>query len=295
MTGAALRARKHVYSEKPLADTVVRARSLMRLAWRHQVLLGCAPATFLGPALQEARRLQDAGTLGQVLSARGVMVYPGPDHWHHAPAALFGPAAGPLFDMGVYPVTALVALLGPIRRVCANGGRARATRIVRAGPRAGEAFDVTVVTHVEALLTFASGPSATLTLSFDGVSSSSPGLEIFGTRGSLNLPQPGQFDGPVALSTRFGQWDDATPEAAWPETGWLAGLHAMADHLTEPQAGHVWPEPALALHVLEALTAIERACKTGRIQTVKSVCNRPAPLDPAAPTRWATALETEAA
>lgn len=295
ITAAALQARRHVYSEKPLAADVPTARRLIRLAWRQQTALACAPATFLGPAWQEARRLIDSGRLGQVLSARGAMVYPGPDHWHASPEALFGPAAGPVFDMGVYHVTALVALLGPIRQVWAAGTRAQETRTVRMGPRAGATFAVTAMTHVDVLLTFAGGQSATLTLSFDGVSSAGPALELIGTAGTLKLPQPGQFEGPVVLSTRMGQWDDASPSGPWPPTGWIAGLHALLDHIETPDADRPWPEPRLALHVLEALIAIGRAARTGRLQTMRTSCVRPPPLDEAAPARWARAGEAVAA
>lgn len=298
VTAAALAAGRHVYSEKPLAADVPSARRLIRLAARKGVCLACAPATFLGPSLQEARRMLDTGLLGEVLSARGSMVYPGPDHWHHGPAALFGPAAGPVFDMGVYHVTALVTLLGPVHRVWARGSRSRAVRAVKAGPKAGMEFDVAALTHVEALLDFAAGPSASLTMSFDGIGTRGPGLEILGTKASLCLPQPSQFEGPVHIARAFGKWEDATPAAPWPETGWLAGLHTMLDHLAEQETAYVqgpWPEPQLALHVLDVLTAIDRACRLGNIQTVRSRCDRPPPLSAEAPANWGLALQDEAA
>jgi predicted dehydrogenase len=295
VTAAALQARRHVYSEKPLAADLPAARRLIRLAWRQQTALACAPATFLGPVWQEARRLIDAGALGQVLSARGAMVYPEPDQWHASPEALFGAAAGPVFDMGVYHVTTLVALLGPIRQIWAAGSRACETRTVRTGPRAGATFGVSAMTHVETLLTFHSGASASLVLSFDGMSCAGPGLELLGTAATLKLPQPGQFEGPMALSTRPGRWDEAAPKAQWPPTGWIAGLHALLDHLEAPQAERVWPMPRLALHVLEALAGIDRAARTGRLQTLRTTCPRPPALDVDAPSRWANAGEVLAA
>jgi predicted dehydrogenase len=113
---------------------VEQAEGLIALSRERGLTLACAPATFLGPAQQTARRLMDAGELGQVLGASTTLVYPGPDQWHHDPAALFGPAAGPVFDMGVYDVTALVNLFGPVARVSAAGGSARSQRAVGTGP-----------------------------------------------------------------------------------------------------------------------------------------------------------------
>lgn len=295
VTRAALQAGRHVYSEKPLAANLQEAKSLMGLADSLGLCLACAPATYLGPAQQAARQAMDLGVLGQVLSARGAMVYPGPDAWHHAPAALFGAAAGPVFDMGVYHVTALVALFGAVTRVWARGSRARDVRTVRTGRLAGTVFEVSALTHVETLLEFEAGPSATVTLSFDGITSQGPGLEILGTKASLCLPQPGQFEGPVRLATRFGHWEDAAPKSPWPETGWLAGLHTMLDHLAAPEEPVPWPNPQMALHVLEVLTAIDRAARLGDIETVSTRCERPPSLVPDAPMRWAMALQDEAA
>jgi predicted dehydrogenase len=295
ITAAALQAGRHVYSEKPLAHDLKSARRLVRLAHQRGRLLACAPATFLGPALQHARRLIDTGVLGRVMGARGVMAYRGPDQWHHAPAALFGPAAGPVFDMGVYHVAALVHLFGPVKQVWAAGSRAFAQRTVRAGPRAGETFPVDAITHADAVLGFVSVASASLTLSFDTQASSAPALEIFGTEAALRLPQPGQFEGPVGLSRSFGVWEDVTPAETWPETGWIAGLHAMADQLERPDPSRPWPEPMLALHVLEVLTGIDRACRTGRIATMTTSCEQPAPLDATQMRHWGAGLKAEAA
>lgn len=286
ITEAALQAGRHVYSEKPLAHDLASARRLVRLAHRRRMLLACAPATFLGPAQQTARHRIDTGALGRVMGARGVMAYAGPDLWHHAPAQLFGPAAGPIFDMGVYHVTALVHALGPVRRVWAAGGRALYQRSVRAGPRTGETFPVEAITHADAVLSFASGASASLTFSFDTQASSAPALEIFGTEAALRLPQPGQFDGPVGLSRRLGEWEDITPQGSWPATGWIAGLHAMADQLQGRDPFRPWPEPGLALHVLDVLTGMDRACRTGRIATMTTHCDRPPHLDLTTPRQW---------
>jgi predicted dehydrogenase len=295
VTEQALRAGRHVYSEKPLAHDLRTGRRLVKLAWRRGLTLACAPATFLGPAQQTARRLIDEGAAGQVMGARGVMAYGGPDLWHQAPAALFGPAAGPIFDMGVYHVTALVNLLGPVLRVWAAGGRARDQRTVRAGPRSGETFPVDAITHADAVLGFASGASASLTLSFDTLPSAAPPLEIFGTQATLRLPQPGQFEGPVGLSRRSGEWEEIRSGDGWPDTGWIAGLHAMADQLQHPGDRQPWPNSMLALHVLDVLAGIDRACRTGRIATMTTTCERPPPLDAARPGQWDGAPTGEAA
>ena len=60
-----------------------------------------------------------------------------PEAWHPSPAFLYADLAGPLLDLGPYGVTAAVALLGPVRRVCALATRPRAEGRIASGPRAG--------------------------------------------------------------------------------------------------------------------------------------------------------------
>jgi predicted dehydrogenase len=275
-TARALGAGFHVYSEKPLAETVEQAEGLIALSRERGLTLACAPATFLGPAQQTARRLMDAGELGQVLGASTTLVYPGPDQWHHDPAALFGPAAGPVFDMGVYDVTALVNLFGPVARVSAAGGSARSQRAVGTGPRAGQTFPVAVPTHAAVLLSFHSGAVATLTLSFDGVGASGPGLEIYGTEATLSLPRSGAFDGPMRRSARFQVWDELRPDAAWLDPLWAIGVLETAEAIRTGRPPRTNSD--LARHVLEVLAAIQTSIESGETQAIASVVARPEPL-----------------
>ena len=62
---AALKAGKHVYTEKPLAMTYEQGKELVSLAREKGLLIGCAPDTFLGGRLQNIRELIDSGKLGR--------------------------------------------------------------------------------------------------------------------------------------------------------------------------------------------------------------------------------------
>lgn len=258
LTRAALVAGKHVYSEKPLALDLAEADALIDLAEASRLILACAPATPLGPAQQTARRLIDEGAIGDVVGAATTMVYPGPQLFHANPAALFAPGAGPLFDMGVYDIAALCALLGPVAAVSAMGRRSGDERQVLAGPNAGDCFPVQVPTHIVATLRFAAGPLATMTLSFDGFASGAPGVELIGTTGTLRLPPANRFDGEVALSTVRDQWRavDVT-NRRWSDDGWIIGL---LDTAAAIRGGHPPSCSALAArHHLAVLAAIGRS------------------------------------
>ena len=285
ITRAALRAGKHVYSEKPLAASVDEAAALVALAADLGLVLSVAPATPLGPLQQQARGIVDSGVLGAVAGASATLVYPGPDKWHHNPAALFGAAAGPLFDMGVYDIAALTALLGPVAQVTAFGRRLHNERRVRQGPAAGRLFPVGVDTHVTALLGFVAGPLATLTLSFDGFGSAAPGLEIYGDKAAIRCGRSSSFTGDAALSQRFGEWHpiDRAPDGwndGWDDALWIIGL---LDHIAAIADGS---EPRCAgrhaLHDLAVLEGITTAIAERRIVDVGHSCAPPPPLPPGA-------------
>lgn len=278
VTRAALQAGKHVYSEKPLAHDLDEALALVDLAREHGLLMACAPATHLGPAQQAVRHAIDSGALGDVLGGGAQVVYGGPDLWHHNPAPLFGRAAGPLFDLGVYFVNAFVHWFGSVRRVSARGLRARPMREVRSGPRAGQRFDVQVPTHVTGWMEFEAGPVVSVTTSFDSPGSRAPAIEVFGSRASITLPTGlDPFTAAPALCRRLGEWTEmSSPLTGWSEPWWAVGVIDAADALRtgrEPRCS-----TTVAHHVLEVLSALQHSCETVGTVDIRSRCRPPAGL-----------------
>jgi predicted dehydrogenase len=281
---AAIAAGKHHWNEKPLAASLSDARELVELGSSAGLRIGVAPDTFLGPALQTARRLIEAGEIGEPLTALALMQSPGPDAWHPNPAFLFQEGAGPLFDIGPYYLTALVQLFGSIERVAATGSVARSTRTIGAGPNAGRTFPVTAPTYVAALVGFAGGRSAELVLSFD---SPQPRilLEVTGTEATLILPDPNTFGGEIRIR-RLGASDPETIATIKPAFGRGIGVLDLARSVRagdRPRA-----DGLLGLHVLEAMTAVRTSIDSGRFEPVESRV-APSPLlpetfDPFAPT-----------
>jgi predicted dehydrogenase len=255
VSAAALRAGKAVYSEKPLALTAAEGRELVALASACGVPLGCAPDTFLGAGMQTSLEAIAAGVIGRPYAAVAHTVGRGPERWHHDPAFLYQAGAGPLFDMGPYYVTALVAVFGPVASVMADGSRLFDERALGAGPRAGQRFRVDVDTHVTALLRFASGVTATLLTSFDVAASRLPRFEVFGDEGTLAVPDPNTFGGPVT-ARRLGDddWRDLPLVPGFADNvrglGALEMMRASRDGVAPRASGE------LAVHVLEVLEAL---------------------------------------
>lgn len=274
---AALRAGKSVYNEKPLAVSREEGQLLLDEARARGLLVGCAPDTFLGAGLQTCRQLVDSGAIGQPVGVTAFLGSRGPDFWHPDPEFFFKPGAGPLFDMGPYYLTALIALFGPIRRVT---GAARATnpeRTILSEPRRGAKIVVETPTYIASVLEFASGPIMTLVTTFDIWDRYVPLVTIYGSQGTLIAPDPNTFGGPVRLrqeGAEDGREVTLTHNHSENSRGLGVADLAYALRTGRPQRA----SGAMAFHVLDAMHAILEASASGRHIELTSTCDRPAAL-----------------
>lgn len=290
VTAAALALGQSVYSEKPLALTSAGAAALIEIGESTGARIAVAPATWLGPRVQTARQLIDAGELGTIMGGQASIIYSGPDLWHPSPAALFQLGAGPLFDMGIYPLSILLALLGPVASVAACADRARVERSARSQGANALPFPVEVPTHVVSLLRFVSGPVVTLTTSFDATGSRCPGLEIFGERASLSLNRPNAFDGSLYMTRSFGDWAEvpsALPD--WDDAMRVAGLLDLVDCLHEERPPLC--DPNGAKHLIATMAAVLEAAERRSWVDVPEMVGRPRSLDVNRYTEWRSKLD----
>lgn len=271
---AALEAGKHVYGEKPLTLDPASGEKLLAEAAARGLLIGNAPDTFLGAGLQSAQRALRSGAIGTPVAAATAVQGPGPESWHPSPEFLFQIGAGPLYDLGPYYLTALVSLLGPVDRVAATARQARAQRVIGSGPKAGTVFDVEVPTYVTALIDLETGPSVISTFSFDSPLPRRV-IEITGTEGTLSVPDPNNFDGPLQVR---GVKDDDWRElpVTGPTAGRGLGVLDMARALRTGAPHRA--SGAMALHVLETMAGIIDSAERGEFRTIQSTAPLPAEL-----------------
>ena len=284
---AALAAGKHVFSEKPLSAGSDDGRALVAEAERRGLRLGCAPDTFLGAGGTLARELIDAGKIGRVLSGTCFLMSHGMEHWHPDPEFFFKPGGGPVLDMAPYYLATLVNLIGPVASVQAYTSAGFAERTVTAdGPRKGGVIKVDTPTTAMALVRFATGADIVFTMSWDVWKHGHPLLELYGTEGSLRVPDPNFYGGKVEYTRNGGDWigidtsDRPFGTPNWPSDARdranyrCLGVAELAEVIT--RGGPHRSSAAFASHVLDAMHAILRAGELGTAVKVQSRVERPA-------------------
>lgn len=270
---AAIAAGKHAYGEKPFASTNAEARSVLDAAAAAGVRVGCAPDTVLGRGTQTGRKAIDDGLIGTPVAATAFMTTPGHERWHPDPEFYYQPGGGPLLDMGPYYLSSLVHLLGPVRRVAGLTSRPRSTRTIGSGRKAGQSFPVEVETHVAGTLEHESGALTTIIMSFDIWAARLPRIEVYGSEGSLSVPDPNGFDGPVELWSK-GEWQELTYSAGYEDAARGFGLADMARALADGVPHRASAE--LAAHVLDVMESLLLAGRERTAIEVQSSCERPA-------------------
>ncbi|OGV70204.1 MAG: oxidoreductase [Lentisphaerae bacterium RIFOXYB12_FULL_65_16] len=272
----ALLAGKNAYNEKPLSVTREQGAKLLKLAKARKLRVGCAPDTFLGAGLQTCRKLVDDGWIGTPVGATAFMLSRGPERGHPDPEFFYKPGGGPLFDMGPYYLTAMVNLLGPVRAVTGMTRASFSERIVTSKPKYGQRIKVETPTHIVAVLEFASGAIGNMVMSFDCWRTNLPRIEVYGSDGTLGVPDPNTFGGPVLFARAQEAFAEVPLSHAYREQFRSLGIADLAYGLRSGRAHRASGE--LACHVLDVMHAILDAGREGKRVKVKSTCAQPAPL-----------------
>jgi len=273
---------KHTYVEKPFALTSAEGNAVVKAAAARGLLVGGAPDTFLGDGGQTCRRLIDAGTIGEPIAAVAFMVGHGHENWHPSPEFYYQVGGGPLFDMGPYYLTALVNLMGPIASVSSSARATFPTRTITSEPKNGTVIPVATPTHISTTLNFASQAIGTMIMSFDVWQNSLPRIEIYGTEGTICVPDPNGFGGEIRASRERDEWEVMPLTTGHPEYQRGAGLADMAYAIRSGRKFRA--DGALVNHVLEAMESVLASADAGAKVELQSSCERPAAIVDGQPT-----------
>lgn len=292
---AAITAGKHAYSEKPFVLSVKEGKNLKKEADKRGLYVGSAPDTFLGGAHQQVRDIIDSGALGKIMSGTTHVMSRGMEHWHPNPAFFFQPGAGPVLDIGPYYVTDLIQLLGPVARVTAFTGTARKTRTISTPnvPLTGKKFKVETPTTIHGILEFESGAIVTIGASWDVASHGHHNIELYGTEGSVYVPDPNFFGGDIVTTditgakTKVEPWDhpfgkvnQTAPDGSNPRANYrTAGLADMIQSIEKKKPARCGID--VALHAVDVMTSLLKAGETGKVVKLTTTCKRPKALKPA--------------
>jgi predicted dehydrogenase len=278
---AALEAGKHVYLEKPLAINRADGRKIIEIAESKSLRVGCAPDTFLGGGLQTCRKLIDDGWIGEPVAATAFMLCHGHESWHPDPAFYYHLGGGPMFDMGPYYLTALVSLIGPVKRLAGSARITFPERTVTSASKSGEKISVETPTHIAGVMDFENDAVGTIITSFDVWSANVPRIEIYGTEGSLAVPDPNTFGGPVSIR-RAGakEWSEVPLTHGFAENSRGIGVADMAAAIHQGRPHRASGE--LAYHVLDIMAGFHDSSREGRHYTPESLPSRPEAL----PMNW---------
>jgi len=280
----ALLAGKHVYSEKPLGADFEEGTELVRIANERGLWIGGAPDTFMGAGIQTCRKFIDEGRLGEVIGGRCVMAHRGVESWHPDPDFYYQRGGGPILDMGPYYITALINLLGEVKRVYGTSRTTFDERLITAKPHEGEMIKVNVPTHYECLLTFATGATVSFMTTFDTYDVKQGKIQLYGTKGNLYVPDPNCFgsqNGMRFLNGATEEEEELPLEFDYSENSRCLGLADLAAAIEQgrpPRTSYLQ-----TYHVLEGMTGVIKSAETGMPYEMVTHFEREAPMDPSLP------------
>ncbi len=275
----ALAAGKHTYHEKPFGVTREEGLAILSAAAGADRHVGCAPDTFLGAGVQTARKLIDEGAIGHPVAFTAFMLGRGPEPWHPSPEFYYEVGGGPMFDMGPYYLTALLNLLGPVKRISGAATIAIPERTITSQPKYGKKIQVETPDHVVGILEFEQGAIGTLMTSFavmHAVYERPHPIIIYGTDGALKVPDPNAFDGTVLLRGKADAEFVEIPHAFPTGYGRSVGLADMAHAIRAGRAHRCHAEQAFT--VLDLMQGFLESGESGAAYSPAIPYSRPAPM-----------------
>ena len=274
---AAIAAGKHVYTEKPLGATLEEGIQIRDAAKAKGLYLGGAPDTFLGAGIQTCRKLIDDGYIGKPVAATAFFACRGHESWHPDPEFYYKFGGGPMLDMGPYYITALVNLIGAVKAVSGMAKMSYPTRRITSQPHYGTIVDVETATHFSGQMDFACGAVGTIIQSYDIHAHKLPIIEVYGTEGTLSVPDPNTFGGPIKLyRPESKEYFELPLTFGYEENSRGLGLADMAKAIQTGRKARA--DADIIHHALEVMVGFGKSAEENKHVNIVSAPERPAPM-----------------
>ena len=285
-----LKSGKHCFSEKPLATNFNDSLEILKIASQNNLNVGCAPDTFLGAAGQKARQLVDNNEIGDIVLGTFNLMSHGMEDWHPNPDFFFKPGGGPVFDVGVYYITQLINLIGPIKKLSAISGSVSDERIITSKPRYGEKIKVETPTTLMGTLEFYNNAKIQFFCSWDVWKHNHSTIELYGLKGSMIIPDPNFFSGDILISSKNNTWEKinndsmllGSPNQKDNDGKEIAnyrgiGLADMINSIKNNEKYRCSLE--LSIHVLEVMEGIIKSAENEKVYNLKTKPSQPKHLE----------------
>lgn len=269
---------KHVYTEKVLTMELEHAAELVKIADERKLYLGAAPDTFLGAALQTARYVVDSGMLGEITSCYCAMTRDS-NILNRAFPFTAKPGGGIGFDVGIYYITALLSILGPVQEVSGVVRTRKPEKQDYALERFGEPFQVEAENLMAGTLQFACGTVGNLLFDSNSIFilPEKPSLALFGSMGVMYMADPNQFGGEVKVILK-GNNEPFVMQQSHAFSGEFRGL-GVAEMAWSMRMGRKnRANKEMAYHALEVLYGIVKSSETKSNQVMISTFEQMPPL-----------------
>lgn len=257
----ALNAGKHVWSEKPMANTYREGKALLDLAKQKELRIWGAPAVVNSPQFAFMSKAIQEGKMGKVSAAHAHYGHLGPT-WS---AFFYEKLGGSLPDLGVYNLATLTGLLGPAKHVTAMTSIVTPERVVDDKGK----IKVEVEDNAMVLLDHGNGIISHVQCGFnyfdpyghEGKGQEGHTVKIWGTHGNMGLVGYDWAPFGVDLATL----DHQEPQrfASDPEDYvWQQGASVISEALVTKMEPLINPEHAL--HILEVIEAARASSESGK-------------------------------
>jgi len=274
----ALRAGKHLFTQKPAGLTVGQVTEQMEVAASKGLKANAAPVHAMRHANRVAKQLLRDGVIGRPTTIRCQIAHGGPEYFQYRevhPAWFYGKDAGALFDMGVHALHYATDLMGPAKRIACMAACSQPRRLVRTGRFDGEWMDSDQLPDNYAIaLDFGEGRIGEVYTGYCQQATRAPLLELYGDRGTISfVKDPGEARPHLEVFADHPEWGLrgwTRPQPALRETPFCDTL-CLQDLIDAIERG---TSPVLSMerqrHLVEMMCAIPRCIESGRAVDLKT-------------------------